>query len=113
MRPFGIRVVLLEPGVTRSAFEETISGSDALSTRDDSPYAGMRAAVAANNAGAYRNPRVATSSASVARVAVKAVEADRPRTRYLLTPAARAMVTARTVGGDRLWDTLVTRQNGL
>lgn len=113
VRPFGIRVVLLEPGVTRSAFEETISGSDALSTRDDSPYAGMRAAVAANNAGAYRNPRVATSSASVARVAVKAVEADRPRTRYLLTPAARAMVTARTVGGDRLWDTLVTRQNGL
>jgi hypothetical protein len=46
-------------------------------------------------------------------VVVQAVEAEQPRTRYLLTPAARAMVTTRTVGGDRLWDALVRRQIGL
>jgi hypothetical protein len=49
----------------------------------------------------------------VAQTLVKAIEADRPRTRYLLTPAARAMVTARAVGGDRVWDGLVKRQFSL
>ena len=111
--PFGVRVVVVEPGVTRSAFEETIGGSHGLAAHDDSPYAAMRAAVSASNADAYGSQRVATSSESVAKVIVRAVEADKPRTRYLLTPAARAMVTTRTVGGDRVWDALVRRQIGL
>ena len=112
VRPFGVQVVVIEPGVTRSAFEETIGGSPGLAADEDGPYAAMRAAVSARNAQAYRHPKLSVSSPSVARVIVKAVEADRPRTRYLLTPAARAMVTARAVGGDRLWDTLVARQSG-
>jgi hypothetical protein len=56
---------------------------------------------------------LSASAESVAQVVLKAVEADRPRTRYLLTPAARAMVVAHTLGGDRVWDRLMTRQFGL
>ena len=113
VKPFGVQVVVIEPGVTRSGFEETISASDALASHDDSPYAAMRASVAEGNSAAYTNPRLSASAESVARTIVKAIEADRPRTRYLLTPAARAMVTARAVGGDRAWDGLVKRQFGL
>ena len=98
VKPFGVQVVVIEPGVTRSGFEETISASDALASHDDSPYAAMRASVAEGNSAAYTNPRLSASAESVAQTLVKAVEADRPRTRYLLTPAARAMVTARAVG---------------
>ena len=113
VKPFGVQVVVIEPGVTRSGFEETISGSDALASHDDSPYAAMRASVAEGNSAAYANPRLSASSESVAQTIVKAIEADRPRTRYLLTPAARAMVTARAVGGDRIWDGIVARQFGI
>jgi short-subunit dehydrogenase len=113
VRPFGIQVVVVEPGVTRSGFEETISASGALASHDDSPYAAMRASVAEGNSAAYANPRLSASSESVAQALVKAIEADRPRTRYLLTPVARAMVTARAVGGDRVWDGIVTRQFGI
>ena len=113
VKPFGVQVVVIEPGVTRSGFEETISASDALASHDDSPYAAMRASVAEGNSAAYTNPRLSASAESVAQTLVKAVEADRPRTRYLLTPAARAMVTARAVGGDRVWDGLVKRQFSL
>ena len=41
---------------------------------------------------------------------LKAIESEHPRSRYLLTPAAKAMVATRTLGGDRVWDTLVTQQ---
>lgn len=113
VRPFGVQVVVVEPGITRSGFEETISASDALTAHDDSPYAAMRASIAKGNSAAYDNPRLSASAESVAEVLVKVVEADSPRTRYLLTPAARAMVTARAVGGDRVWDRIVSRQLGL
>jgi len=113
VKPFGVQVVVIEPGITRSGFEETIAGSDALASHDHSPYAAMRASVAEGNSAAYANPRLSASAESVAQTLVKAVEADRPRTRYLLTPAARAMVTARAVGGDRVWDGIVKRQFSL
>jgi hypothetical protein len=41
---------------------------------------------------------------------LRAVEARRPRSRYVITPAARALITARTLGGDRVWDGIVGRQ---
>jgi len=113
VKPFGVHVVVVEPGVTRSGFEGTISASYALASHDDSPYAAMRASVAEGNSAAYANPRLSASAESVAQTLVKAVEAERPRTRYLLTPAARAMVTARAVGGDRIWDGIVKRQFGI
>ncbi len=110
VRGFGVDVVLVEPGVTRSGFEETISSSDALAAQDDSPYAAMRTSVTKSNTDAYANPRVAASAQSVADAVVRVVEADRPRTRYLLTPAAKGMVAARTLGGDRVWDRIVKQQ---
>ena len=113
VKPFGVQVVVIEPGVTRTGFEETISASDALAAHDDSPYATMRASVTEGNSAAYTDRRLSASAQSVAQALVKAVEAARPRTRYLLTPAARAMVTARAVGGDRVWDGIVRRQFGL
>ena len=113
VKPFGIDVVVVEPGVTRSEFGSTIEASDAMQGHDESPYASMREAVARANRETYDNRMVSTSSHTVAEAIVKAVEAAHPRTRYLLTPAARAMVTVRTVGGGRLWDRVVARQYGI
>ena len=81
---------------------------------DESPYAAMREAVArGEQREAYDNRMVSTSSHSVAKVDRQGRGGRPPRTRYLLTPAARAMVATRTVGGDRLWDRVVARQFGL
>ena len=110
VKPFGVQVVVIEPGVTRSAFEETISASGALASHDDSPYAAMRAAVTTANTEAYANRMMSASSESVAQVITSAVAADRPRTRYLLTPAAKLMAATHTVAGDRVWDRLMAQQ---
>lgn len=112
VRRFGIDVVLIEPGMTRTGFEDNVHSSVAngSGTQADSPYAALLASNAANTSGGYSNPLMATGPESVARVVLKALESEHPRSRYLLTPAAKAMVTARTLGGDRVWDTLVKQQ---
>ena len=114
VKQFGIDVSLVEPGVTRSSFVEKSTDSDGMDAGDpDSPYAAMRASVARSNTQAYANRMMAASAESVAEVVASAVAADRPRTRYLLTPAAKLMAATHTVAGDRVWDRMMARQFGL
>ncbi len=106
---FGIDVVLVEPGAIRTNFEETINASAAVGDTT-SPYADLVAKVRSVNSGAYANKLLAAGPDAVARTILKAVEADHPRSRYLVTAAARAMVHTRRLGGDRVWDTIVRNQ---
>lgn len=110
VRPFGIKVVLVEPGLIRTQFGDTAMGSEAHTPIDSSPYAALLAASASTTTGGYDNPMLATGPETVARTILKAVESNHPRSRYVVTPAARAMIAARTVGGDRVWDAIVRQQ---
>lgn len=113
VRPFGVQVSLVEPGVTRSSFVDKTTVSEGMDGAADSPYAAIRASVSKANNEAYTNRLMSASAQSVAQVVVSAVESDRPRTRYLLTPAARFMAATHSVAGDRVWDRLMARQFGL
>ena len=111
VRPFGIHVSLVEPGLIRTRFGETVLRSEAAAGKDDdSPYAALLASSADATTSGYGNPRLAAGPEAVARAVLKAVESDSPRSRYVVTPAARALIAARTLGGDRLWDGIVRRQ---
>jgi NADP-dependent 3-hydroxy acid dehydrogenase YdfG/pimeloyl-ACP methyl ester carboxylesterase/glyoxylase-like metal-dependent hydrolase (beta-lactamase superfamily II) len=83
LAPFGIQVILVQPGAIRSAFEQTVTReSGAWLARPESPYAPLYARVAAANAeirAAESGPEV------VARVILAAARAERPHARY---PAA-------------------------
>jgi NADP-dependent 3-hydroxy acid dehydrogenase YdfG len=106
VRSFGIDVVLIEPGLIRTRFEEGVLTSEATVAQQNSPYAGLLAASVAATTGGYSN-RMAAGPERVARTVLKAVESRRPRSRYVVTAAARAIIATRTVGGDRAWDTLI------
>jgi short-subunit dehydrogenase len=110
---FGVDVALVEPGITRSSFVEKTTESDGMGGAPDSPYAALRASVSRSNTEAYTNRMMSVSAESVAQVVTSAVAADRPRTRYLLTPAAKVMAATHAVAGDRVWDRLMARQFGL
>lgn len=110
VRQFGIHVSLVEPGLIRTGFEETAMSSDAHATQEGSPYAALLATSASITSGGYANPVLAAGPEAVAKVVLKAVEARSPRSRYVVTPAARAAITARTLGGDRVWDAIVRQQ---
>jgi NAD(P)-dependent dehydrogenase (short-subunit alcohol dehydrogenase family) len=104
---FGVQVVLIEPGLIRSNFSATAAGELAEISPDEGPYAGFEAAVAAATVNAYeRGPmaRLGGSPEAVARAIERALNARRPRTRYLVTPSARLLVGLHAVLPDRLWD---------
>ncbi|MGZ6754756.1 MAG: oxidoreductase [Nocardioides sp.] len=112
VKPFGIEVVVVEPGLIRTGFEGRVNegiASDAGLTSDQSAYAELLAKSGKATTENY-STRLAVGPDSVAKVVLKAVEADRPRTRYVVTPAAKAMIALRKLGGDRVWDTFVRAQ---
>ena len=107
---FGIAVSLIEPGLIRTGFEETALTSDAAAAHQTSPYAALLASSASGTSGGYGNAMIATGPEAVAEVIVRAIEARHPRSRYVVTPAARALIATRTLGGDRVWDFMVRHQ---
>ncbi len=107
VRNFGIDVVLMEPGAVRSSFDATL---DAEYTSDpNGPYAALEAAGRRYFGEAYGS-RWAVTSERAARSFVRAVEARRPKHRYLSTSTGRLSVHLRRLGGSQMWDWIVRRQ---
>ncbi|MFN0280620.1 MAG: oxidoreductase [Kineosporiaceae bacterium] len=105
--PFGVRVVLVEPGLIRTEFESVASGGLGAGA-ERSAYADLRRHADAVMSRAYRS-RAGAGPSTVAEVIATAVETRRPRTRYVVTAAAKAQVQTRRLAGDRVWDAFVRR----
>ena len=106
LRTFGIRVVLVEPSYTRTAFEENLAKPDRLLDIYDSARAGMNAvlrkAIEAGDA-----PEV------VARTVLKAATASVPRRRYAAGKMARQVSFLRRFVPASAFDKSLRKQNGL
>ncbi len=92
---FGIDVVVVEPGLIRTAFAETAVGGIPVG---EEPYGRFNAAVGATTAGAYEGGfgrRLGGGPEAVAAAIERAVSAKRPRTRYRVTPSATLFLTLR------------------
>lgn len=108
--PFGVRVSLVEPGPIRTSFGDTALGTLAGATTTDSPYGDLTGKVATSMSGFYDNRLLARGPETVARAVEHALTARRPRSRYLVTPAAHLLSAIRRLGGDRGWDAFVRNQ---
>jgi NAD(P)-dependent dehydrogenase (short-subunit alcohol dehydrogenase family) len=107
VRGFGVDVIVIEPGLIRTAFGET--AVDRIASGDDGPYSEFNTAVASATAGAYDGPlsRLGAGPAAVARAIEKAISSKRPRTRYPVTASARVLLAQHAILPDRLWDAMV------
>jgi NAD(P)-dependent dehydrogenase (short-subunit alcohol dehydrogenase family) len=111
VRPFGIDVVLLEPG-----FVKTPLGQSAAARRAEDeagPYAGYNAAVA-DVATSYTTGMLGTLACSpeaVAKVVQKALDAEgRPKARYRVARSAHLFMGLRKVLPDAAFDALLRSQ---
>lgn len=80
LQPFGVAVVLIEPGIIRTNFTPR---SQEIATRYGSPGAPFAGVMPAFGALTSKSDRFAVSPASVARAMARAVERRRPAARYI------------------------------
>lgn len=106
LKPFGIDVVVVEPGIVRTQFADTALGTV---VGDEGPYASFHRGLEKTFHNAYEGPlsRFGVGTESVARTIARAVTAKRPRTRYVVPAATRGLVLVRRVLPDRAFDLLL------
>ena len=105
LRPFGIDVVVVEPGGIRTEWA-SIAADHLEATAEGSAYADQIRAVA----GAMRsesNNRRFSPPVAIARTVGKIVTARRPRTRYAVGFMAGPLIAARRILPDRAFDQLI------
>jgi NAD(P)-dependent dehydrogenase (short-subunit alcohol dehydrogenase family) len=111
LRPFGIDVVVIEPGLIRTRFSATVGAHlSALPADGDevsATYQAFNDVIARGTRDAYvRGPmaRMAGEPIDVARTIARAIDARRPRARYTVGLSATVFLTLRRWLGDAGWD---------
>ena len=104
VRAFGIRVVLVEPGVTRTAFEENL-------TRADQPLPVYAAERARSEKLMRKWIEAGDAPQVVADMVVKAATALRPKLRYCAGKQSRQVRFLRRFMPERLVDTILRKFN--
>jgi NAD(P)-dependent dehydrogenase (short-subunit alcohol dehydrogenase family) len=102
---FGIDVVLIQPGLIKTGFAEAVGKQ--LSDVEPGPYGTFNLAVQESTTRAYTTGplmRLGGVPEDVAKAIEAAITASRPKTRYLVTPSARFLITMRSWMSDRAWD---------
>jgi NAD(P)-dependent dehydrogenase (short-subunit alcohol dehydrogenase family) len=102
LAPFGIRVVLVEPGPISTRFGDRARSGVAPLLSRPGPYRELYAL--AERAMDVDFQKGKLPAEAVARVIVDAIESERPRARYPVGPMARALIALRRVLPDRWLD---------
>ncbi len=112
VRPFGIDVVVIEPGPIKTRFGDTATGSLDRVGAGDSPYRAFNALVAQRIHEAYDGPLAAFAKGpeAVASVIERAITSQRPRSRYSITVAAKGLMALRRWLPDRAFDAFLRTQ---
>jgi NAD(P)-dependent dehydrogenase (short-subunit alcohol dehydrogenase family) len=112
LQGFGIDVVVIEPGAIKTDFARTAIANVDKVTQRESPYAAFNAQVAAKIKDAFEGPMamMAGKPETVAQTIERAITASRPRTRYLITPAAHVILKLKEWLPDRGFDAFLRTQ---
>ena len=104
--PFGIDVVVVEPGIIQTSFGEVLS-EPMVEMSGKGAYAEMVNKLVEGTAEAYESG-MGSSPQVIADVVSKAVKARRPNTRYVAGQYAKLSIFVRKWFGDRVFDRMIT-----
>ena len=111
--PFGVRVIVIEPGAILTEFATTAIGTVEHPEDASSPYASFNQLLGLRIQSAYEGTMArfaASPPEAVAKVVERALASKKPRTRYLVTAGARILVNLRRALPDRAWDAILRSQ---
>jgi NAD(P)-dependent dehydrogenase (short-subunit alcohol dehydrogenase family) len=113
VKGFGVDVVIIQPGLIRTNFDQAALSALEGATEDGGPYAGFNAQVAKATKEVYEDGPLAKLGGgpeTVARAIEKAITSRRPKTRYKVTPSAHLAMRQRSLMTDRMWDRFLGTQ---
>jgi short-subunit dehydrogenase len=105
LHPFNIHVVIIEPGVIATEFGDVMLGP-LLARSGSGPYSKMANAVASATRASFQNGS-ASDPQVIADLVLRAVRANKPRTRYTAGKYARPLMFVRKWLGDSIFDRIV------
>ncbi|MGH9940818.1 MAG: SDR family NAD(P)-dependent oxidoreductase [Pyrinomonadaceae bacterium] len=110
LAPFGVQVVLIEPGFILTEFRQVANDVSRAVTEDAGPYAPF---LAAFEAGYERSRRYAGRPDDIARLIERALIAERPHARYAGPLHARVAIALKRFLPERLFEYVLNRQSGV
>ncbi len=110
LAPFGIKVVIIEPGLIETGFGD-VASEGLLKRSGTGAYARLSQAVAKTTKDSYGNGR-GTDPGVIAGIVSRAVKTNHPRTRYVAGKYAAPMMFVRKWFGDRAFDRVIMSQMG-
>jgi short-subunit dehydrogenase len=110
LRPFGVRVVVIEPGPIDTGFAETTMDLVDRYRSDDSAYAAVYARADAIRA---RSDKLAAKVEVVIRAMERAIQSRRPAPRYVVPFSSRLFLALMRLLPTRLRDLVFARALGL
>ncbi len=105
--PFGIRVVVIQPGAIDTEFGPNAIGP-LLERSGSGPYRALAHRMAETTRRTFDSGK-ASPPALIADLIVKAIESPRPKTRYVAGHLARTIMATRKLLSDRLFDALIQK----
>ena len=109
---FGIEVVLIQPGLIKTAVRRRGRRLDGGRRRPPTgPYGEFNARLAKATKDVYEKGPAAKLGGgpdAVANAIEKAITTKRPKARYLVTPSAHLLVNQKRLMPDRVWDAFLT-----
>lgn len=108
LQPFGIQVVIVEPGIIETEFGDVLV-QPMLERSGQGPYAELAQRVAKATVASYERGGGSPPSV-IAAVITRAVQARRPKTRYVAGKYARLLLFIRRWFGDRAFDMVMMNQ---
>src|SRR5450432_3215735 len=108
LAPHGIHVVLIEPGGMNTEWG-AIAADGLIAASAHTAYANQAPGVARMLASVEEKPKPSSSPDRIAKAVVRAAHTRRPKTRYLLGPGAKPLVTLHRFLPDRAFDRILKR----
>lgn len=107
VRQFGIDVIIIEPGAVKSEWAD-IAKDNLLKTSGHGPYIRYAEAMATLIDKFYSGKKLTTPD-KIADVIIEAINAAKPRPRYIATRDARGFILLKWLLPDRMFDHLLLR----
>jgi short-subunit dehydrogenase len=107
LKQFGIKVVIIEPGGIETEFDDVML-EPMIERSGKGPYAELTKKVVKGVKTTYQSGKASHPSV-IANCISKAINSNRPKTRYRAGFMAKPAVFIRTFFGDRAWDWMIEK----